>query len=167
MASKLKVVAPYSPDSLGHWTALCEMPMTITDQEGFIYRITEKPSGLPYYGKKSFWTRRQGKRFAESDWKTYSGSSKELSREMLNQNPKNYKHEILMLCPSKSVLNYCEIAVQVYAGALLAPTYNYMLGDRFMGKIPDRFKFDVFTQLEDIRKKVKPKPTSIPLHNKD
>ena len=163
MRSKSKVAPVYSPDSLGHWTALCEMPMTIENQEGFIYRITEKSTGLPYYGKKTFWTRRAGKRFAESDWRTYTGSSKDLNRDMLNENPRNFKYEILMLCGSKSVLNYCEIAIQVYAGALIVPTYNQMLGDRFMGKIPDRFKVEVFTQLEEIRKKVKPKLTSITL----
>lgn len=81
---------------------------------GFIYIIT-LPDNRLYVGKKLFNFKKtkqvKGKKkkyLAESDWKTYYGSSDEVKRVLAELGPENFQRKILHLCKTKSELNYME-----------------------------------------------------------
>lgn len=86
---------------------------------GFVYIITNTVTNKQYIGKKLFWHKKtktlKGKKkryLAESDWKTYFGSSKELLEEVQLSSFDNYKREILHLCKTKSECSYYEAKEQ-------------------------------------------------------
>lgn len=81
---------------------------------GFIYLVT-LPDGRYYIGKKLFNFKKtkqvKGKKkkfLAESDWKTYYGSSDEVKKKVQECGPEMFKREILHLCKTKGELNYME-----------------------------------------------------------
>ena len=85
----------------------------IDDFFGFVYRITNLQNGRKYIGRKYFTQCRKlrgsrRKRTSESDWKTYYGSSKELTedRKLLGSNC--FKREIISLHRTKGKVNYEE-----------------------------------------------------------
>lgn len=99
---------------------------------GFVYIITNLTNNKQYIGKKLFWHKKtktlKGKKkryLAESDWKTYFGSSKELNEEIKDATVGNYKREILHLCKSKSECSYYEAREQFVRDVLLKPDLYY------------------------------------------
>jgi len=99
---------------------------------GFVYIITHTLTGKQYIGKKLFWHKKtktlKGKKkryLAESDWKTYYGSSKELNEEIKNSSIDHYKRDILHLCKSKSECSYYEAKEQFDRDVLLKPEMYY------------------------------------------
>jgi hypothetical protein len=86
---------------------------------GFVYIITNLQTNKQYIGKKLFWHKKtkmlKGKRkrfLAESDWKSYYGSSKELQEDIKNIGQDAFKREILHLCSSKGECSYLEAKEQ-------------------------------------------------------
>jgi hypothetical protein len=86
---------------------------------GFVYMITNLADSRMYIGKKLFkFTRskkvkgRRVRRKIDSDWKSYYGSSKELSEDVGKLGPSNFKREVLRLCKSKGECNYWEAKYQ-------------------------------------------------------
>lgn len=99
---------------------------------GFIYMITNKETRQFYIGKKQIFSninKKLGKKeiaalpttrgrkatkkliIKESDWKTYSSSSKELQKEV-NLSPDNFHKQILYFCYNKKQLSYYEVYYQ-------------------------------------------------------
>lgn len=100
-------------------------PFEIKDLEqywGFVYKITNKNTQEFYYGSKSFFNRTNGKiskkrsnelysgkgrkplrekKIKESDWEYYKSSSKKV-QEMINNQPNNFKFEIIALYQTKA-----------------------------------------------------------------
>ena len=67
---------------------------------GFVYLITEKDTNKKYIGKKLFWNKKtktlKGKKvkyLAESDWKKYFGSSKQVKKAVDLKGENNYHRE--------------------------------------------------------------------------
>lgn len=109
----------------GHW----EYPINIDVNEwfGFIYRIIELHTGREYIGKKQFWsiTRKKvsGRKnrkviTKESDWKTYTGSSKSLNDSIENNGKENYAFFIESLHETKGSLFYAEVEKQIKENVL-------------------------------------------------
>ncbi len=113
---------------------------------GFVYRITNLQNGRKYIGRKYFTQRRKlrgsrRKRTSESDWKTYYGSSKELTedRKLLGSNC--FKREILSLHTTKGQVNF-EETKQLFLHNVLTETvdgitplyYNSNILGRYMRK---------------------------------
>ena len=99
---------------------------------GFVYQITNLSNNKTYIGKKLFWFKKiktlKGKRkryLAESDWKTYYGSSKFLLDEIEKFGKDNFKREILKLCKSKGECSYYEAKYQFDKDVLLNPDLYY------------------------------------------
>lgn len=132
------------------------------DYEGFVYKITHKPSGQYYIGKKSFWSRRNkkiGKRrkkqlraerkakgiggrlpkkelvVKESKWKSYF-SSNESIKEMIGQGrEEEFEREILKFCRNKKQLTYYEQYYQMKEEVLLDDkSYNNNIAGKFYRK---------------------------------
>lgn len=99
------------------------------DTFGFVYRVTHIPTGKMYIGKKQLIYHRKtklGKKelalfegqkgrkpkykmvLKESDWKNYYGSSKTLLELISTGDLKDFKREIIILCPTKKLLTYYE-----------------------------------------------------------
>ena len=114
-----------------HW----DYPHTINIDEwaGFIYVITELDTGKKYIGKKFFKHKKtmpplKGRknnriRFKESDWKEYSGSSKELNHCIKTKGLVNYHFKILSLHETKGSLSYREVELQVQTDCLRSAMY--------------------------------------------
>jgi len=99
---------------------------------GFVYQITNLTNNKTYIGKKLFWFKKtkilKGKKkryLAESDWKTYYGSSKLFLEEVNKQGKHLFKREILRLCKNKGECSYYEAKYQFDKSVLLNPDLYY------------------------------------------
>jgi len=98
------------------------------DCVGFVYLITNLTNNRKYVGKKlakfskttyrvvklknGTKKRKKIRGKIESDWKTYYGSSVELSADIAQLGADNFKREILHYCNAKAVCSYIEAKEQ-------------------------------------------------------
>ena len=133
---------------LGHWQ-LVEGLIPKEDPFGFIYEIVCVPANKKYIGKKQCISRvkrkpLKGKRrnridHKESDWKTYTGSSKELNEDIARFGKENCTFTIIDWCGSKWELGYKEIKHQIEHDVILKECfYNGILNVR-IGRPPKNF----------------------------
>ena len=99
---------------------------------GFVYNITNLLNGKQYIGKKLFWfkktkilKKKKVRYLAESDWKSYYGSSIALNKDVEEFGEENFKREILHLCKSKGECSYMETKEQIQRDVLLNPNLYY------------------------------------------
>ena len=116
-----------------HWV---DMPRDISEYFGFIYIIVHKKTGKAYIGKKvfRFFTGPRGsfsaddcrdKRYVEdwwkeSDWKTYTGSQKDLNKEIKEQGVHLFHFEVLEVCYDALELHLAEVRHQMDRDVLWA-----------------------------------------------
>lgn len=112
----------------GHWvtsTHLLEVdPMTT---HGFVYCIKNTVNNQMYIGRKN--TRHFGKKSSknygkETNWKTYSGSSKHLTEQIKEFGKDKFKFVILEFYNTRGGLNYGEIAFQIKCDVMTARLPN-------------------------------------------
>lgn len=136
--------------NLGHWK-LAEGLENNPEAFGFIYEISNNALQIPkkYIGKKQCVSRVKRKPLKgktrnridhkESDWKTYTGSSKELNEDIAKYGKDNFTFTILEWCGSKWELGYKEIKKQLEYDVILNENfYNGILNVR-IGKPPKNF----------------------------
>jgi len=129
---------------LGHWTTKLltegnEIPY------GFIYLITNLTNNKKYIGKKQCKTvykrpplkGKKNKRheIKETDWRTYTSSSRELNDDIETLGKDKFKFEIIKFCDSKWTLAYEEAKIQFEEEVLLKDEYyngiiNLRIGKR-------------------------------------
>ena len=70
---------------------------------------------------------------SESDWLTYTGSSKELNDDIKLLGKDKFSFEILMFCTSKKSLSYNEVKYQILYKCLEEQnnTYNRNIAGRY------------------------------------
>jgi len=134
----------------GHWQ-LSEGLEFNPNAFGFIYEITNNALEKPkkYIGKKQCLSKirrkpLKGKKRArldqkESDWKTYTGSSKELNEDIKTHGKQNFTFIILEWCNSKFELGYKEIKLQLLHDVLLKECYYNGIINCRLGKVPKNF----------------------------
>ena len=139
----------------GHWQA----PWDFDPEEwvGFVYRICDVDTGKEYIGKKFFFSTnrkkvkgRKNRKVVrkQSDWKSYTGSSKELNAEIERRGKDSFKFFIESLHESRSSLAYREVEAQIKENVLREKLVN---GDRkfYNGMIaPIKFKVPDMTNKE-------------------
>jgi len=134
-----------------------------SDMVGFVYMITCTLNGKKYIGRKYFGTRRRkpltkkqklaGRKRREvvhkdSDWATYTGSSKTLNADIVKYGKEKFKFEILIMAKTKGQVNYLEENIQHKMDVLLSDEYyNDSIGSRRFVMV----KFDK-TICENIKK---------------
>lgn len=103
-----------------------------SEHYGFVYIITNIATNKKYIGKKLFWFKKfrqvKGKKkryLAESDWRTYYGSSKQLQADVELHGADNFKREILHLCKNKGECSYLEAKEQFDRSVLYNPDLYY------------------------------------------
>lgn len=136
---------------LGHWKLTTNLEYKET-AFGFIYEICNNALTEPkrYIGKKqcvSKITRKplKGKTRnridrKESDWKTYTGSSKELNDDIAKYGKENFTFTILEWCDSKFELGYKEIKLQLLHDVILKENYYNGIVNCRLGRPPKNFK---------------------------
>ena len=116
----------------GHW--ILEENVNLDENTfGFIYIITNLIDNKHYIGKKQCKSRIKRKPLKgktrnridhkESDWKTYTSSSKELNEAIQKHGKENFIFKILRTCDSKWALAYYEIKEQILQNVLLRDDY--------------------------------------------
>ena len=111
------------------------------DCVGFVYIVTNTSNNKRYIGKKlakfsktkykmvtlknGTKKRKKIKSYVDSDWKTYYGSSVELSADILTIGIEHFTREILFYCTSKGSLSYVELREQIFNEVLLNPDLWY------------------------------------------
>lgn len=136
---------------IGHWK-LKEGLEFIENAFGFIYEITNNAASVPkkYIGKKQCVSRVKRKPLKgkkrnridqkESDWKTYTGSSKELNEDIVKYGKENFSFTILEWCNSKFELGYKEIKLQLLNDVILNESYYNGIINCRLGRPPKYFK---------------------------
>ena len=110
---------------------------------GFVYIIHNKTKDKWYVGQKQYFSKRRlkplkGKKRRrlvekESDWKKYTGSSKELNKDIKLGD--EIVKKILYNCTCKWEMNYVETALQFKLGALMTEkSYNGIINLRIGNK---------------------------------
>lgn len=125
---------------MGHWETKQDKPENAI---GFIYLIVNTINGKRYIGKKNLFfktsrpplkgkiNKRRGQ--IESDWETYTGSCKELNKDIETLGKSNFRFIILKWCLTRMDLNYSEIKEMVDANAIFSKDYyNKYLGCRII-----------------------------------
>jgi len=124
---------------MSHWfynnKEVTEVP---EDAFGFVYMITNTKSGRKYIGRKYLQStrrkaltaqqKRDGKKrrtrvTTESNWRTYTGSSKPLLADIKELGKDHFKFEILIYGNSKGQVNYLEMKFQFINDVTLDPLY--------------------------------------------
>ncbi len=134
---------------LGHWQ-LTEGLKIKEEAFGFIYEIVCLPLNKKYIGKKQCISRVKRKPLKgktrnridhkESDWKTYTGSSKELNEDIVKYGKENFAFIIVDWGGSKWELGYKEIKRQIEQEVLLKEGfYNGIINVR-IGRPPKGLK---------------------------
>ena len=122
-----------------------DFDQTPDEFQGFVYMVTELDTGKKYIGKKFFWKpkilpvtktrKRRVRTRAESDWRKYYGSSKEVQSLVESKGKDNYKREILRLCKTKGECSYYEAKLQFQYDVLLSDEYyNEFIGCKIHAK---------------------------------
>jgi hypothetical protein len=133
----------------GHWL-LNEGIHLHEDVFGFIYEITNNINGKKYIGKKQCVRKIKRKplkgktrnriEHKESDWKSYTSSSKELNEDILKYGKENFEFRILKTCGSKWELGYEEIKEQIKQNVLLKDEYYNGIINVRIGTPPKNLK---------------------------
>lgn len=127
---------------------LDSMPKNVV---GFVYKIVNLKTGKFYIGKKSVISKRKtriGKReksktktrktfkivVKESNWKTYTGSSKELNEDIKKLGEKAFSKYIVEYCFNKKYLNFAELSHQIKEDVLKVDSYNGNILGKFYRK---------------------------------
>ena len=108
------------------------------DKFGFVYLITNLQSGKGYIGCKQYklYTKLKER---ESDWKTYTGSSKWLNEDIQKIGKEHFKFEIIAEYKNKRSLRYYELYYQMKFNVLSSTIegtdepayYNSRVGGKF------------------------------------
>jgi hypothetical protein len=130
---------------LGHWE-LKEGLQPNENAFGFIYEITNNVNGRKYIGKKQCISRikrkpLKGKKrnridHKESDWKSYTGSSKDLNEDIEKHGKEKFTFTILEWCNSKFELGYKEIKLQLEKDVLLKEEFYNGICNVRLSKAP-------------------------------
>lgn len=97
---------------------------------GFVYLIENLETSKKYIGKKLLFSsktrqvNKKKKRYkAESDWKSYYGSSESLLKDVAKFGKDKFKRTILYLCATRAECSYLEAREQFERGVLLSDNY--------------------------------------------
>ena len=102
---------------------------------GFCYLIKNTINGKGYIGKKQYYSYKKKKKHKESNWQSYTSSSKSVNEDIEKYGIDNFYFEILFETQTKAWLTYMEIKLQYDYNVLVERDengerkwYNGMIG---------------------------------------
>lgn len=118
---------------------------------GFVYKITNIKTGKFYIGRKVTVNRKKtriGVRekaktktrktfkvvIKESNWKSYTGSCKELNEDIAKYGESAFTKEILEYCCGRKYLNFAELEYQIKYEVLRVNSYNGNVAGKYYRK---------------------------------
>jgi len=114
----------------GHWSFCEQVPYTL--YSGFVYMIRNKLSGMMYIGKKNFRGAGKLNKGKQSNWRSYTGSSKQVNEDIEKLGKENFEFYIIECYHNKGSVSYAEAWSQHYAEI---PTNNDKFYNRFIDKV--------------------------------
>jgi hypothetical protein len=99
---------------------------------GFVYMIIDKQDNTKYIGKKQFRGRGRLNKGVESNWKSYTSSSKELNERIKDRGPEDFHFIILEQYYTLGGLSFAETWSQVVCET---PSNNEEFLNRFIDKV--------------------------------
>ena len=93
-----------------HWEYSTKPNLT---KFGFVYGITNIKTKQAYIGCKQYFNYKKGKKKAESNWKSYMGSSKHLLEDIEKLGKDTFKFVIIAEFKNKRSLRYYECYYQM------------------------------------------------------
>jgi hypothetical protein len=114
----------------GHWSFPEQVPYT--SASGFVYIIRNKLTGMMYIGKKNFRGTGKLNKGKQSNWRSYTGSSKQVNEDIEKLGKENFEFYILECYYNKGSVSYAECWSQHYAEI---PTNNHIFYNRFIDKV--------------------------------
>tara|TARA_R110000787_G_scaffold42665_1_gene104843 strand:+ start:1502 stop:1897 length:396 start_codon:yes stop_codon:yes gene_type:complete len=114
---------------------------------GFVYRITNTKTTKAYIGCKQYFTYSKGKKKKESNWKSYTGSSKYLNDDIKKIGKDNFKFVIIAEFKNKRSLRYYECYYQMKYNVLVSTMegtdepsfYNSFVGGKFYRPVEEYY----------------------------
>ena len=112
-----------------HWLGLSPDPAVWF---GFVYLIVNNKTNKKYIGKKQYWFKRGRRKSGQSrrtmttldsGWRTYTGSSAELNKDIIEFGELSFSFYILSHYKNKGDLRHGELLEQVLRNALIDPMY--------------------------------------------
>jgi len=95
------------------------------EQLGFVYAITNNITGQIYYGRKQFLKFRRRKALIDESWRTYTGSSLLLSKDIQRYGKRNFTFDMIATFGSKTGMAVAESVAIICSGALEHPESYY------------------------------------------
>lgn len=134
----------------GHWKTTKVGKFDPQDFFGFVYRITNTKTKMQYVGckqlhrieKKPPLKGKKNKRHfkKDSDWRSYTGSSKRLNEDIDKLGKEKFKFEIIALADCRWELSYKEYTTIIVEDAIPKKNYyNEFLGK--VGRVPESKKY--------------------------
>lgn len=114
----------------GHWI-FCE-ELDSNNAFGFIYIIKEKSTNMMYIGKKLFRGTGKTNNGKQSNWKTYTSSSKDLNAIINEKGKDAFDFYVLEQYYTRGGLSWAETWSQCYVEV---PTNNHIWYNRFIDKV--------------------------------
>ena len=117
---------------------------------GFIYEIENTVNGRKYIGKKQYLFYRLKKVLGKSrkvrvtipsKWEFYTGSCKELNRDIKKLGKDKFRFRILWNCSSKGMLTYMEVKEQILQDVLIGTIEGTELPRYYNQAISSNIKF--------------------------
>lgn len=97
-------------EGFGHWRYWGDI--NVDESFGFVYLITCLVTGKKYLGKKQFHSYKKKKKYKETDWRTYCGSSSEVHADIKKYGKKKFLFQILRVYKTRGGLVYGEANLQ-------------------------------------------------------
>jgi hypothetical protein len=115
----------------GHWT---HYPANFNPEKavGFIYLIVDLKTHEKYIGKKFFWGRGKKNKGTESNWKSYSSSSRELNDRLKDRPKSEFRFIIIEQYSTIGGLSFAETWSQITCET---PSNNEEFMNRFIDKV--------------------------------
>jgi len=114
----------------GHWS-FCQQ-LDFDSASGFVYLVRNIVTNMMYIGKKNFRGAGKLNKGKQSNWKSYTGSSKQLNEDIQNLGKENFEFYIIEVYNNKGSVSYAEAWSQHHAEI---PTNNDKFYNRFIDKV--------------------------------
>ena len=119
LKSKMKYMKKLSKDEIGHW--ICKFNFNPSESFGFLYCIHNTVTGQFYWGKKQFFHggKKRSKTYGkEMSWRTYTGSSEHLKKDIALHGHDKFSFEIVDVYKTKGGLYYSEAYCQMVSESM-------------------------------------------------